>query len=196
MGKPVVVALAGPNGAGKSTAAPRLLRGILRVEEFVNADLIAGGLSSFHPDRVAMEAGRAMMQRLKTLARSRKDFGFETTLASRSFAPWIRSLIAAGYEFRLAFLWLPSDEMALERVRGRVQAGGHGVPEETVRRRYKAGLRNFFDLYRPLASTWRFYENSDPTGPRLVATGSKKVKLRAHDERLWRKIQVDSGYGS
>ena len=135
MTAPVVVALAGPNGAGKSTAALKLLRGALSVEEFVNADLIAGGISSFHPDRVAMEAGRVMMQRLKSLARLRKDFGFETTLASRSFAPWLRSLVTEGYEFRLAFLWIPSVDMALERVRSRVRTGGHAVPEDTLRRR-------------------------------------------------------------
>jgi predicted ABC-type ATPase len=194
MPAPVVVALAGPNGAGKSTAALKLLRGALSVEEFVNADLIAGGISSFHPDRVAMEAGCVMMQRLKSLARLRKDFGFETTLASRSFAPWLRSLVTEGYEFRLAFLWIPSVDMALERVRSRVRTGGHAVPEDTIRRRYRAGLRNFFELYRPLASTWRFYDNSASSGPRLVATGSRNVTLRAHNERLWRQIQVDSGY--
>jgi predicted ABC-type ATPase len=152
----------------------------LRVEEFVNADLIAGGLSSFHPDRVAMEAGRAMMQRLKTLARSRKDFGFETTLASRSFAPWIRSLIAAGYEFRLVFIWVPSSEMAVERVRSRIEAGGHAVPESVIRRRYNTGLRNFLELYRPLAATWRFYDNSSLWGPRLVASGTRSLMQDAH----------------
>ena len=84
----------------------------------------------------------------------RKDFGFETTLASRTFAPWIRSLVEDGYEFRLAFLWVPNVDMAIERVRSRVRAGGHGVPEETIRRRFEAGLHNFFELYRPLAATW------------------------------------------
>jgi predicted ABC-type ATPase len=193
MSAPVVVALAGPNGAGKSTAAPRPLRGTLRVEEFVNADLIAGGLSSFRPEGVAMEAGRAMMLRLKSLARSRRTFAFETTLASRTFAPWIRSLIGEGYEFRLAFLWIPDVDLAVERVRSRVRAGGHDVPEETIRRRYRAGLRNFFDLYRPLAQTWRFYDNSNPSGPRLVAAGRRNRTLKTSNESLWSRIQVDSG---
>lgn len=152
---PSVVVLGGPNGAGKSTAAPALLQGALAVNEFVNADVIARGLSAFAPESAAIAAGRVMLGRLHELAAQRVTFAFETTLASRSFAPWLRSLRVSGYEVQLVFLWLPSADFAVERVAARVRAGGHNVPAETVRRRYHAGLRNFFSLYEPVASSWR-----------------------------------------
>lgn len=118
---PNLVVLAGPNGAGKSTAAPMLLRGTLGVTEFVNADVIAQGLSAFAPDRVALSAGRIMLRRLQELARQGVSFAFETTLASRSFAPWIRELAQTGYQFHLVFLWLPSADFAVQRVADRVR---------------------------------------------------------------------------
>ena len=182
--------LAGPNGAGKSTAAPLILKGTLKVNEFVNADVIARGLSAFQPDNAAMQAGRVMMARLKSLAVRRADFAFETTLASRTFAPWIRGLLKQGYSLSLAFLWLPSSDMAVSRVRERFLAGGHSVPEETIRRRYEAGLRNFFRIYRPLASTWHFYDNSTHLGPKLIAKGRGPVETKVADRRLWKAIKV------
>lgn len=184
---PNVVLLAGPNGAGKSTVAPDLLRGELGVSEFVNADTIAQGLSAYSPHTVSIDAGRLMLRRLRELAARRVDFAFETTLASRSFAPWIRGLVSSGYEFRIVFLWLPSPELCVARVLERTQAGGHWVPELTVRRRYETGLRNFFTLYRPLASSWRFYDNT--IEPRLVAEGAGPV-LAIHDGPLWRTLEA------
>ncbi len=117
---PLVVVIGGPNGAGKSTTAPELLRDALQVGEFVNADSIALGLSGLRPETAAFAAGRVMLTRLRYLARLRADFAFETTLASRSFAPWLDTLRAAGYRSHLAFLSLPSAELALLRVAGRV----------------------------------------------------------------------------
>lgn len=189
-GPPKLVVLAGPNGAGKSTAAPALLAGTLRVQEFVNADTIARGLSAFRPEEAAMPAERAMMARLKSLARRRLDFAYETTLASRSFAPWIKELLREGYVFLLVFLWLPSVEMALARVSERVRAGGHSVPEDIVRRRYSAGLHNFFQTYHPLATTWRLYDNSSEKAPRLVAVGKGPREIRVSDGRLWSTIKI------
>src|SRR5215208_1499941 len=110
---PSVVALAGPNGAGKSTAGPALLKETLGVGEFVNADVIASGLSAFSPESVAITAGKIMLARLKELAAHRVDFAFETTLAGRSYAPWLASLIEAGYRFHLVFLYLPNPEFAI-----------------------------------------------------------------------------------
>ena len=156
--QPRVVILAGPNGSGKSAAAPRLLQGALGVPQFVNADVIAQGLSAFSPERVAMAAGRVMLTRVKELGERREDFAFETTLASKTFAPWLKGLVASGYAFHIVFLWLPDPEAAIARVADRVRMGGHDVPEETIRRRYHAGIKNFFDLYRGLATTWKLLD--------------------------------------
>ena len=137
---PNIVILAGPNGAGKSTAAPTLLHGTLGVTEFVDADIIARGLSAFNVESVAMAAGRVMLARLRELARQRVTFAFETTLASRSFAPWLADLKDAGYAVDLMFLWLPSADFAIQRVADRVRRGGHTVAPETIRRKYRSGL--------------------------------------------------------
>lgn len=186
--QPSVVVIAGPNGAGKSTTAPLLLKGTLGVMEFVNADTIAQGLSAFEPDRSAMAAGRIMLGRLDDLARQRVSFAFESTLASRSFAPWISDLAREGYLFHLLFLWLPSADMAVARVAERVRMGGHHVDEEMVRRRYNRGLRNFFELYRPLAATWRTYDNSSTARPRLVAIGKQGSTVRIFDQQTWNQM--------
>jgi predicted ABC-type ATPase len=169
--QPHLVVVAGPNGAGKSTVAPALLVGELGVKVFVNADVIAQGLSAFAPERVAVQAGRIMLERIEELARQRETFAFETTLSGRSYAPWIARLRGEGYTVALLFLWLPSPEEAQARVLERVRLGGHDIPPETIRRRYRAGLRNFFRLYRPLADRWQLYDNSQLSGPRLLAAG-------------------------
>ena len=186
-GKPSVVVLAGPNGAGKSTTAPSLLRGALGVAEFVNADVIARGLSGFQPDGAALAAGRVMLSRIRQLARERTSFAFETTLANRLLAKWITGLVREGYRFNLVFVWLPSSDFAVARVAQRVRTGGHAVPEEVIRRRYETGLRNFFGLYQPIASRWWLYDNSGAT-PRLVASGEKRKVTRIEDGELWQKI--------
>jgi predicted ABC-type ATPase len=184
---PHVVVLAGPNGAGKSTLAPLLLRDKLAVTEFVNADDIARGLSGFGPDGVALEASRIMLARLRVLADARESFAFETTLASRSYAPWLRQLAKQGFDLHLLFLWLPKIELALTRVIVRVRLGGHGVPADIVRRRFRAGIRNFFALYRPLATTWRVYDNSG-TAPDLVASGEGDATIVISDRRGWARF--------
>lgn len=186
--QPSVIALGGPNGAGKSTVGPRLLRGALKVGVFVNADVIAQGLSAFDPDAVAMAAGRVMRARLRDLAEQRASFAFETTLAGRTHAVWLRTLIRMGYAFRLVFLWLPSSDLAVERVRSRVELGGHFVPEPTIRRRYVSGLRNFFTVYRPMATTWRLYDNAGPAGPRLIAGGRRGARPSVRDRTTWTRL--------
>lgn len=129
--RPHLIVIAGPNGAGKSTTAPSLLKGTLHVTEFVNADLIAQGLSAFKPEMTAFHAGRIMLERIYYLANKHVNFSFETTLASKTFAPWITELRKTGYIFHLVFLWLPSEEFAINRVAERVRMGGHNVPEDT-----------------------------------------------------------------
>ena len=181
--------IAGPNGAGKTTAAPRLLREGLFVGEFVNADAVALGLSVFRPESAALAAGRAMLARLKALAKARADFAFETTLASRSFAPWLMALQGTGYHVHIAFLSLPDPTLAVTRVAGRVRSGGHDVPEQVIRRRFKAGLTNFFTRYAPLADTWQMFDNSGMRYPRLVAVRHAGREEQILDHAAWENLQ-------
>lgn len=183
--KPAVVVLAGPNGAGKSTVAPALLRDTLEMPHYVNADVIAQGIAGFDPLSAALEAGRIMLARMHELAAKRESFAFETTLASRSYAPWLRQLKAQGWIVHLVFLWLPSTEMAVKRVAARVLAGGHDVPELTIRRRYLMGLANFGKLYQPIASVWRIYDNSVGSLSQLIAMGGESFESVIHEQDKW-----------
>jgi predicted ABC-type ATPase len=185
---PKIVIIAGPNGAGKSTIAPRVLRGPLAVDEFVNADAIALGLSAFKPETVALQAGRIMLARIKELATQRKNFALETTLASKTFAPLVRQLTNTGYEFHLVFVWLTSQEEAIARVEARVRAGGHSIPVETIRRRYNAGIRNFFELYRPISASWQVFNNSADSTLDMIARGRGAKEDRIDDGALWRQF--------
>jgi predicted ABC-type ATPase len=187
--RPSVVVLAGPNGAGKSTMAAELLVEVLGAAEFVDADVIARNLPRSRS--VAITAGRAMLRRLDELGAGRRDFGFETTLASRSLVPRIRRLARAGYECHLVFLWLPNADLAVARVADRVRLGGHAVPEQTIRRRYRSGLRNFFALYRPLTTTWRMYDNSTYE-LRLIASGAGRETRAVNDATLWERIRAEA----
>ncbi len=182
---PQVVVIAGPNGAGKTTLAPFLLRDTLGLLEYVNADPIALGLSGFDPGSVAFQAGRVMLNRLRDLAAQRKTFAFESTLAARFYLQWIERLRANGYNFQLMFLWLRSSDLAVQRVRGRVRAGGHGVAEEVIRRRYAAGLRNFWKLYQPLADAWSVYDNSKLAESMPIASGGKGAPFVVRDQDSW-----------
>ncbi|MGE0446487.1 MAG: zeta toxin family protein [Vicinamibacterales bacterium] len=186
--RPSVVILAGPNGAGKSTVAPELLQGELAIDDFVNADVIALGLSAFNPEGAAVSAGRIMLTRVRELASRRANFAFETTLSSRSFKPWIEKIRASGYEVHLFFLWLPSPELAVERVADRVRSGGHDVPPETIRRRYRAGLHNLFRLYLPIVSSGAIYDCSGPRSV-LVAERLESSSASIYDQGRWTAVQ-------
>jgi predicted ABC-type ATPase len=156
-----IFVLAGPNGAGKSTTAGLLLPDRLNIDQFVNADLIAQGLSPFAPDKLAIQAGYLMLERIHDLRAHRESFAFETTLATRSYLSFLREAQRDGYLVHLIYIWLSSVQLALSRVAVRVQLGGHGVPSDVVERRYWRGLRNFFKLYQSLANTWTLCDNSD-----------------------------------
>jgi predicted ABC-type ATPase len=177
--------LGGPNGAGKSTAAPRLLRGSLKVEEFVNADTLAQGLSLFRPQDVAMDAGRITLARLDALESQGRSFAFEATLASQGLARRLERLKGRGYLVHIVYLWLPDVELALARVAERVRAGGHDVPADAVRRRFDRGRVNFFTIYRPLADAWRLYDATPITGPTLVATGGVGLPTHLRRRETW-----------
>jgi predicted ABC-type ATPase len=192
--KPVVVVLAGPNGSGKTTAAPRILRDRYHVSEFVNADTIARGLSAFHVESVAFEAGRIMLQRLDQLAAQRTDFAFETTLASRTFAPFLRKLVESGYEAHLVFFWVPAPELNILRVADRVRRGGHYVKEVDIRRRYARGISNFFNIYRRLPISWDFYDNRGSESV-LVARGMSTEARAIEIPSLWKEIEGQYCHG-
>lgn len=184
---PNLYIIAGPNGAGKTTAAMTLLPEYLHVREFVNADEIARGLSPFNPKGAEILAGRLMLARIHQLADANKDFAFETTLASRSFVPFIKKLKQKKYHTHLFFLWLQTPELALRRVALRVASGGHNVPKKTLVRRYHAGLDNLFSLYMPIVNTWRLLDNSSLT-PEIIAEKSDD-NISILKESLWQSIK-------
>ena len=157
---PRVVVLGGINGAGKTTASRAVLQDVLRIPTFVNADAIARGLNGLNPEAESFRAGRLMLQEMARLVEERADFAFETTLSARTYAGWLRTLRVLGYKVYLFYYWLDSPELAIERVARRVKAGGHHVPDEDIRRRYARGVRNFIELYRPVADFWEVYDNS------------------------------------
>ena len=152
--------LAGPNGAGKTTFAREFLTHEADCPVFINADLIAEGLSPFAPERAALAAGRIMLRMIRESVERGDSFGFETTLAGRGYARSIPHWRRAGYDVRLLFLSLPTPEVAIERVTERVRQGGHAVAEEVIRRRFQAGLENFERLYKPIVTSWILYDNA------------------------------------
>lgn len=166
---PTVYVVAGPNGAGKTTFASKFLPEFVDCREFLNADLIAAGLSPFAPERQNVRAGRLLLERIAELSAAHETFGFETTLSGRAYIRRFEQLRAEGYQLALFFLWLPNAELAVRRVANRVREGGHGVPEEDVRRRYNAGLYNLFSVYRQLVHSWWLYDASH-SPPELIAT--------------------------
>jgi predicted ABC-type ATPase len=165
-----IIIIAGPNGAGKTTFAEEFLPNEADCPIFVNADLIAAGLAPFDPDRVAIKAGRLMLEEIFDHVRRRDTFAFETTLSGRIYARHIPEWREQGFTIKLFFLRLASPELAIARVRQRVKAGGHNVPDETIRRRFKAGLHNFEEIYKPIVDEWVVYDNSSRT-PILIEEG-------------------------
>jgi predicted ABC-type ATPase len=163
------VIIAGPNGAGKTTFAREFLPREAEVLSFVNADLIAAGLS-LEPERAAVRAGRIMVQTIREHVVRGEDFAFETTLSGRRDARSIPVWQAAGYRVGLIFISLPSPEVAIARVASRVSRGGHFVPDEVVRRRFLAGRVNFESVYKPLVNFWRLLDNGG-SRPVLVDEG-------------------------
>lgn len=162
--------------------------------EYVNADAIAAGLSPFRPLEVSVDAGRLMLKRIRELAESGRAFAFETTLASKSFAPFLARCKRQGYSIRLIYIWVNSVELAVERVKRRVESGGHHVPEGTVRRRYERSLKNFFRLYLPLADEWRFYDNSLDE-PALIARKLHGASVEISNSKFWESLRRETADG-
>lgn len=165
-----ILIIAGPNGAGKTTFANEFLPFEASCPVFVNADLIATGLSPFQPEAAAFRAGRVMLSEIAHHAAAGRSFAFETTLAGLTYARMIPAWRVSGYMVKLLFLALATPEEAIARVAMRVRQGGHSVPEPVIRRRFAAGLRNFRDVYRQRVDYWQWFDNSGPL-PRLVEEG-------------------------
>ena len=166
--------IAGCNGAGKTTASMTILPKSFLVKEFVNADEIARGLSPFNPEGVAIEAGKLMLQRIDFLLEREESFSIETTLATRSYLQLVHRAHQKGYVVHVIFFWLKTPEQAVRRVAERVSKGGHGIPIETIIRRYEAGINNLFKLYMAQVDIWSIYDNSEQPRER-VAYGGKEI---------------------
>jgi len=198
---PQVAILGGINGAGKTTASQRILRDALRIPVFTNADAIARGLNAFDPESEAVASGRIMLAHMREMIARRQSFAFETTLAARTYARWVSDMRSVGYAVHLFYFWLESADVAIGRVAGRVRSGGHFVPDDTIRRRYSRSVSNFFELYRPLVTTWQVYDNTHGES-RLLAFSNGYFDTIL-DEARWELFQrsaddvsADDGTGS
>ena len=180
--------ICGCNGAGKTTASFTVLPEILHCKEFVNADEIAKGLSPFNPESVAIEAGRLMLQRIEDLLNKNETFSIETTLATKSYINLVRKAQTKGYCVHLIFFWLETPELAMQRVAERVRNGGHNIPIEVIQRRYVAGIRNLFNLFKPKVDLWMIYDNSR-TPRTFVAKGGRLTETEITLETTYNKIK-------
>ncbi len=160
MNSPRCIIIAGPNGAGKTTFAREFLPKDAGVINFVNADLLAAGLSPLKPQLAALNAGRLFLGELDRLAKARLDFAFESTLSGLTYLSRIKQWKAAGYRIEIFFLRLASVQLALRRIHSRVKQGGHHVPRADVLRRFTRGWKNFENTYKPLADVWEVHDNS------------------------------------
>ena len=186
MNKRNVYIVAGPNGSGKTTFATEFLPEYARCKHFVNADLIAKGLSPFSPGAAAITAGKLVLEQIHQFANKGVDFAFETTLSGKLYVNLFKSLKKKGYKIHLFFLWIPESNLAISRIKGRVAQGGHDVPVQDVLRRFGRSLVNFFTLYQSLADSWMLFDNAGII-PVLIAEG-KNGKVKISNRNLYDKI--------
>ncbi len=184
MYQPNVHIIAGPNGAGKTTFALDFLMKEVQVEQFVNADEIARGLSPLSPERGAVRAGRIFLAEIARLAERRAEFAFETTFSGKTHLRFLRRWKEHGYRVHLCYLWPGAVELSLARVAERVRKGGHSVPEEDVRRRFTRSVRNFFQHYRSLADGCTIFNNQGETPVTIAYEESGHLEVVRPDQYL------------
>ncbi len=180
--------ISGCNGAGKTTASFTILPEILDCKEFVNADEIAKGISPFQPERVSLEAGRIMLNRIKELLSDNHSFAFETTLATKSYKNTIIEAKSKGYIVILLYFWLETISLAKERVKTRFSEGGHNIESDVIERRYKAGIQNLFDIYLDIADYVLIFDNSQGNH-RLIADKSVNESLHIIDSVKFNELK-------
>lgn len=183
-GLPNLYIIAGPNGAGKTTSAFSLLPNLLHCQEYVNADAIAAGLSPFNVETTAIQADRLMLERIHSLAEKKLDFAFETTLASRTFAPFLKNCRDNGYKVTIFFIWLEHPLLVLKRIAERVLKGGHNIPKDTAIRRYYRGIDNFLNIYTSLADEWILYDNSNESPHEIAYYNDNRLEISDHNNWL------------
>ena len=188
MQQPNLYVIAGPNGAGKTTASYNLLPDVLHCPNFVNADEIARGLSPFAPETVAFQAGRIMLLRIEELLSQKVDFAIETTLATRSYVQLVRRAQAAGYKVHLIFFYLETEEQAIKRVAQRVSNGGHNIPEEDIRRRFKRGITNLIHLYMPICDSVLVYNNAHGESISVAKCGKAAGGMQIYEPKMWNQL--------
>ncbi len=181
--------IGGCNGAGKTTASFNILPELLNCKEFVNADEIARGLSPFQPEKVSIEAGRLMLVRIDELIKSHQDFSFETTLSTRSFVSTIKTAKENGYYITLIFFWLESIQLAKDRVKKRVEEGGHNIKPEVIERRYNSGIGNLFNRYANTVDSLLIYDNSNIESE-LIAEKEQEGEFIIHQPTKFNQLKL------
>ena len=188
MSCPNLYIIAGPNGAGKTTASYTLLPEMLNCINFVNADEIARGLSPFSPNTVDVQAARIMLQRIDELLIQKVDFAIETTLATRSYVQLVKRAQATGYKVHLLFFYLETPEQAIQRVAQRVSNGGHGIPEETIRRRFTRGIENLIHLYLPICDSVTIWNNMQGEARLIAKKTASTDGIAIENKDMWNKL--------
>ena len=188
---PDLYVIAGPNGVGKTTFAKEFLPAYAKCTKFINADLIAQGLAPFAPGTMLIKAGKLLLEQIRELAKANEAFAFETTLAGKAYISFLKQAKRQGYQVHIFFLWIPTVELALGRIANRVRMGGHEIPAETVRRRFRRGTYNFFHYYQQLADSWYLFDSSGI--PPVLVARQEHGELAVLDPNLYTHMSQHQG---